>query len=574
MDDKIKKNPNSKFIKLYDNIIENQKKGIKLSKIFKKSFFDLIKNIEFFNNIFTIYDINKIMKFIDELKIKKYKKSDYIYHEGQKIPFIYILLNGNLEIEKQNGKIIEDINKFGYVLNYNSLNDRKNTEESIFVFNESYVIEIDYITFIEYNQRLKNVDISKNIICLSKFEFFKQMNLSIKEFRKIIHFFKPLTFNKGDIIYKENEIIDKNKTGIFFIVNGEFLISKIRKSDESIETKIKKLDNQLNKLKKEGQLLLEYTNYKKELKICHTSKNFFLTKEKKSISNLIFLTQNNIFGEIEYINKLNYYPYTITCNENNSNVFYISYNDLNIIEKYNIEEILFKLGNEKSQMLIDKFYLNEFINKKKVLIKEYIPLTEIKSKSENKKINQNINDINYINRNSINLDKKIDNNRFESYKKLNVLKKNSKFVKLFNIPKIRLFNENKKIMNNSIDKKNYNNYSFFKTQNKIKNRILNTQSNTNREFQKIKLLNLISNIDDSNNSHSNSNSNSKSLNNNSFNNSNITNNHYYLNMGVKRVLNIKRKYPNFTYSLNKEKGNIKSFILNKSPGHLNLFIYK
>ena len=129
-------------------------------------------------------------------------------------------------------------------------------------------------------------------------------------------------------------------------------------------------------------------------------------------------------------------------------------------------------------------------------------------------------------------------------------------------------------MNNSIDKKNYNNYSFFKTQNKIKNRILNTQSNTNREFQKIKLLNLISNIDDSNNSHSNSNSNSKSLNNNSFNNSNITNNHYYLNMGVKRVLNIKRKYPNFTYSLNKEKGNIKSFILNKSPGHLNLFIYK
>ena len=378
MDDRIKKK--SKIIQLYDNILEKQKKGITLSKIMKQSFLDLIQKIEFISNIFTIYDFVKIIKFIDELRIKKYNKSDYIYHEGQQIPFIYILLNGNLEIEKQDGKINQEINEFGYVLNYNALNNRKNTEESVYVFNESYCIEIEYITFIEYNQGLKNIDISKNIICLSKFEFFTRMNLSIKEFRKIIHFFKPLIFNKGDIIYKENEIIDKNKTGIFFIVNGEFLISKIRECPESIETKIKKLDNQINKLKKEGQLLLEYSNCKKELKICHTSKNFFLTKEKNTKSNLLFLTKNNIFGEIEYINKLKYYPYTITCNENNSSVFYIPYNDLNIIENYKIEEILFKLSNEKSQLLRDKFYQNEFINKRKVLIKEYMPLNDYKIK--------------------------------------------------------------------------------------------------------------------------------------------------------------------------------------------------
>ena len=570
MDERIKKN--SKLIQFYDNIIENQKKGIKLSKTLKKSFLDLIKKIDFFNNMFSSYEDIKKMKFIDELIIKKYNKLNYIYHEDHKIPFIYILLNGNLRIEKQHNEIYENIKEFGYVLNYNSLNNMENTKESVFVFNDSYLIEIKYITYIEYNQKFKDIALSKNIICLSKFDFFKQMNLNIKEFRKIIHLFKPLTFNKGDIIYKENEIIDKNKTGIFFIVNGEFLISKIRKYPESIETKIKKLDNQLNKLKKEGELLLEYTNCKKQLKICHTSKNYFLTKDNKSITNLIFLTKNNIFGEIEYINKLKKYPYTITCSENNSNVFYISYNDLNILENYNIEKILFSSCKEKSQLLRDKFYQNEYINKKKVLINEYITSNDKKAKSENKNINKNINDLLNINRNSIKLDKKIDKNRFDSYKKLNILKKNSKFVRLFNIPKIRLFNENDKYnneMNTSINKNNYNDYSFFKTQKKI----LNTQCHTHREFNKISLFNLISKIDDSNYNHSNNNS----LNNSSFNNSkiiNMTNNHYYLNMGVKRVLYIKRKYPNVTYSLSKEKGNIKSFFLNKSPGHMNLFIKK
>ena len=68
MDERIKKN--SKLIQFYDNIIENQKKGIKLSKTLKKSFLDLIKKIDFFNNMFSSYEDIKKMKFIDELIIK------------------------------------------------------------------------------------------------------------------------------------------------------------------------------------------------------------------------------------------------------------------------------------------------------------------------------------------------------------------------------------------------------------------------------------------------------------------------------------------------------------------------
>ena len=196
----------------------------------------------------------------------------------------------------------------------------------------------------------------------------------------------------------------------------------------------------------------------------------------------------------------------------------------------------------------------------------------IKSKSENENINQNNIDINYINRNTIKLDKKVANNKFESYKKFNIPKKNSKFVKLFNIPKIHLFNKNNNSMNNSFNKRNYNDYSFFKTQNKRKNRILNTESKTNKESKRISLFNLINKTENSN--HSDSNSNSKSLNNTSLNNSNISKNHYYLNMKDKRVLNTKPKYLNFTSYLSKEKGTIKSFVLNKSPGYLNLFIKK
>ena len=155
MDERIKKN--SKLIQFYDNIIENQKKGIKLSKTLKKSFLDLIKKIDFFNNMFSSYEDIKKMKFIDELIIKKYNKLNYIYHEDHKIPFIYILLNGNLRIEKQHNEIYENIKEFGYVLNYNSLNNMENTKESVFVFNDSYLIEIKYITYIEYNQKFKDI---------------------------------------------------------------------------------------------------------------------------------------------------------------------------------------------------------------------------------------------------------------------------------------------------------------------------------------------------------------------------------------------------------------------------------
>ena len=44
--------------------------------------------------------------------------------------------------------------------------------------------------------------------------------------------------------------------------------------------------------------------------------------------------------------------------------------------------------------------------------------------------------------------------------------------------------------------------------------------------------------------------------------------------GIKRPLNVKSKYPNLTFSLSKNKENIKPLILKKSPRHINLYIQK
>ena len=84
---------------------------------------------------------------------------------------------------------------------------------------------------------------------------------------------------------------------------------------------------------------------------------------------------------------------------------------------------------------------------------------------------------------------------------------------------------------------------------------------------------LLKNIENKNNKR-----NSFSLRNNTNNNlkknlSTLSNYYYYLKTGIKMLpLNIKSKYPNLTFRLSKNKENIKSLILKKSPRHINLYI--
>ena len=66
MDDK---NLNNNYIlnsrNFLDEIIEYQNKGMKLPKKLKKPFFEMIKKIEFFNNILSIYNKKKINFFLN-----------------------------------------------------------------------------------------------------------------------------------------------------------------------------------------------------------------------------------------------------------------------------------------------------------------------------------------------------------------------------------------------------------------------------------------------------------------------------------------------------------------------------
>ena len=583
MDDKnLNNNYNLNSRNFLDEIIEYQNKGMKLPKKLKKPFFEMIKKIEFFNNILSIYNKKKINDFLDELKIKKYNQTEYIYHEDSKVNFIYILINGVLEVTK-NDKENKKIKEFGFIFNYNSLKNLKNCEETIFVFKDSYFIEIDYLTFIQYDKGLKNKDLSKFIIELSKFDFFKEIDLNLKDFQKIVHFFHLLSFKKGDNVFKENDIIDNNKDGIYFILNGEFLISKNKKKEKSIFTKLKKIDFELNKLKKESEILLENTRTKQNIIFRKNQPNYFLTKDNKKTTNLIYLTENNIFGEIEYAIKAKIHPYNIICQLDNSNTLFISYHDFNIIENKIIHEVLLKYSNQKRKILSENFHNNHFVNKKKTFVKDYTPLDDLKSQSLNKNNNYNDNNkFNYIYRNSFYFEEKIDN-RVKLLSNLNFEKnESSNHFRIFNISQSPRNNYNNNVNNynsnnNSTNISNNNGSknetkSFFTTNESLGTKMMKEDSQI--LFKKrINRNVLLKNIENKNNKR-----NSFSLRNNTNNNlkknlSTLSNYYYYLKTGIKMLpLNIKSKYPNLTFRLSKNKENIKSLILKKSPRHINLYI--
>ncbi len=584
MDDKnLNNNYNLNSRNFLDEIIEYQNKGMKLPKKLKKPFFEMIKKIEFFNNILSIYNKKKINDFLDELKIKKYNQTEYIYHEDSKVNFIYILINGVLEVTK-NDKENKKIKEFGFIFNYNSLKNLKNCEETIFVFKDSYFIEIDYLTFIQYDKGLKNKDLSKSIIELSKFDFFKEIDLNLKDFQKIVHFFHLLSFKKGDFVFKENDIIDENKDGIYFILNGEFLISKNKKKEKSILTKLKKIDFELNKLKKESEILLENTRTKQNIIFRKNQPNYFLTKDNKKTTNLIYLTKNNIFGEIEYAIKAKIHPYNIICQLDNSNTLFISYHDFNIIENKIIHEVLLKYSNQKRKILSENFHNNHFVNKKKTFVKDYTPLDDLKSQSLNKNNNYNDNNkFNYIYRNSFYFEEKIDN-RVKLLSNLNFEKnESSNHFRIFNISQSPRNNYNNNINNynsnnNSTNISNNNGSknetkSFFTTNESLGTKMIKEDSQNlfKKRFNRNVLQKNIENKNNKINSFSlrnNTNNNSKT------NLSTLSNYYYYMKTGIKRPLNVKSKYPNLTFSLSKNKENIKPLILKKSPRHINLYIQK
>ena len=583
MDDK---NLNNNYIlnsrNFLDEIIEYQNKGMKLPKKLKKPFFEMIKKIEFFNNILSIYNKKKINDFLDELKIKKYNQTEYIYHEDSKVNFIYILINGVLEA-KQNDKENKKIKEFGFIFNYNSLKNLKNCKETIFVFKDSYLIEIDYLTFIQYDKGLKNKDLSKFIIELSKFDFFKEIDLNLKDFQKIVHFFHLLSFKKGDNVFKENDIIDNNKDGIYFILNGEFLISKNKKKEKSILTKLKKIDFELNKLKKESEILLENTRTKQNIIFRKNQPNYFLTKDNKKTTNLIYLTKNNIFGEIEYAIKAKIHPYNIICQLDNSNTLFISYHDFNIIENKIIHEVLLKYSNQKRKILSENFHNNHFVNKKKTFVKDYTPLDDLKSQSLNKNNNYNDNNkFNYIYRNSFYFEEKIDN-RVKLLSNLNFEKnESSNHFRIFNISQSPRNNYNNNINNynsnnNSTNISNNNNKNetnyFFTTNEPLGTKMIKEDSQ-NLFKKRINRNVLLRNIENKNNKKNSFSFRNNTNNNSKTNLSTLSNYYYYMKTGIKRPLNVKSKYLNLTFSLSKNKENIKPLILKKSPRHINLYIQK
>ena len=346
---------------------------------------------------------------------------------------------------------------------------------------------------------------------------------------------------------------------------------------------MKKIDFELNKLKKESEILLENTRTKQNIIFRKNQPNYFLTKDNKKTTNLIYLTKNNIFGEIEYAIKAKIHPYNIICQLDNSNTLFISYHDFNIIENKIIHEVLLKYSNQKRKILSENFHNNHFVNKKKTFVKDYTPLDDLKSQSLNKNNNYNDNNkFNYIYRNSFYFEEKIDN-RVKLLSNLNFEKnESSNHFRIFNISQSPRNNYNNNINNynsnnNSTNISNNNNKNetnyFFTTNEPLGTKMIKEDSQ-NLFKKRINRNVLLRNIENKNNKKNSFSFRNNTNNNSKTNLSTLSNYYYYMKTGIKRPLNVKSKYLNLTFSLSKNKENIKPLILKKSPRHINLYIQK
>lgn len=83
--------------------------------------------------------------------------------------------------------------------------------------------------------------------------------------------------------------------------------------------------------------------------------------------------ESNMFGDIEFIHKINQLRYSVICLSQTAEVFYIKYDDLSRIINSDMREIMQNEVNSKSTLLQDKFNYDVSIYIKKVKAKEIIP---------------------------------------------------------------------------------------------------------------------------------------------------------------------------------------------------------
>ena len=267
---------------------------------------------------------------------------------------------------------------------------------------------------------------------------------------KINKYFVRHSYSKNEKVYTEGQ----RASDIYFILKGEFVLTKKRRIEKDYQKKLDFVNNELKLLSRQsdlynfclsGDLPLNAKSVVKISKKIEEDKSSLLIKGgdievSEDIVNLVVIRDNNFFGEIEMYKQIKHRTHSVICLTENSKVLSINYN---YFKSLCPKEMIMELEQgalTKAKVMSEQFYFdcdaidNEKRDKTKIPIPSSTTAMVNETNSEQHKTKAQCSFIKKLNRNESNS----RNNNLNN----NMLKTKNTF---FNLKKLSvLYHQNKK----------------------------------------------------------------------------------------------------------------------------------
>ena len=248
---------------------------------------------------------------------------------------LYFLLKGEIYAESSSFK--EYTNTVDGPLNFanrnaSTLSNKNNIIPITFhAVNHSAFLLVDINSIFEAKTKVNNLDVNE----LRRIDMLTR-HLSRLQSEKINKYFIRKQYRKHDKVYKEGD----NANKVYFIIKGEFLLSKKRKFINNLNNKLEFVNNELNLLSKQsnlynfclnGGLTLNDRSVVNIHKQLEEEKSTLYKKDieietNEDIINLVVIRDNDCFGEIEMFKHIKLRTHTVTCLSERAELLLLNFN--------------------------------------------------------------------------------------------------------------------------------------------------------------------------------------------------------------------------------------------------------
>ena len=372
-----------------------------------------------------------------------------------------------------------------------------NRNQSTITSNKSNITSINFIAIsdsvfllVDINSILNAKDIANglNVNEIKQIEVLNRY-LTRLQCEKINKYFIRHSYRKNEKVYTEGQ----RACDIYFILKGEFVLTKKRRIEKDYQKKLDFVNNELKLLSRQsdlynfclsGDLPLNAKSVVKISKQIEEDKSSLLIKGddieiNEDVVNLVVIRDNNVFGEIEMFKLVKYRTHSVICLTENAQVLSINYNYFKSLCPKEMINELEQGALTKAKVISEQFHFdcdaidNEKRDKTKVSI-----LSNTTSVGVGSGVNGNGNENNneqYKMKKQYSFIKKLNRNENDSRNNNvnnNMLKTKNTFFNLKKLPTLYHSNNNNKRNNFNL---NFHSHCFNSTTKKYNNSGFNSK---------------------------------------------------------------------------------------------------